>query len=225
MTLTLTKQEKRWGWVYLAAQMLVLPFVVAMVCVLMGVTSEAVMNLICFYLNAALAVVVFQKLLVKSFRNFRGRWKETLLTALKGFGLYWLASLLVMAMILVLKPDFANVNDQSIVIMLGERPLLMTVAVVFAAPLAEECLFRGWMFMGLAEKNRTLAYMVTCVFFSGIHILPYIGTYDALTLLLCFVQYLAPSYVLCRTCARDDSLCAPLLLHMTINTAALFVAR
>ena len=225
MTLTLTKQEKRWGWVYLAAQMLVLPFVVALICMLMGVTSEAVMNLICFYLNAALAVVVFQKLLVKSFHNCRGRWKQTLLTALKGFGLYWLASTAVAVAILVLKPDFANVNDQSIVIMLGERPVLMTVAVVFAAPLAEECLFRGWMFMGLAEKNRKLAYAVTCVFFSGVHILAYIGTYDALTLLLCFVQYLAPSYVLCRTCARDDSLCAPLLLHMTINTAALFVAR
>ena len=225
MTLTLTKQEKRWGWVYLAAQMLVIPSVVAMVCMAMGITSEADMNLICFYLNAVLAVVVFRKLLVKSIDRCRGNWKQTLMTALRGFGLYWLASLLVMAMILLLKPDFANVNDQSVSAMVGERPVLMTVAVVFAAPLAEECLFRGWMFTGLAEKSRTLAYMVTCVFFSGVHILPYIGTYDALTLLLCFVQYLAPSFVLCRTCQRDNSLCAPMLLHMTINTAALFVAR
>ena len=225
MTLTLTKQEKRWGWVYLAAQMLVIPFVVALVCVLMGVTSEAVMNLICFYLNAALAVVVFRNLLSKSIDNCRGRWKETILTTLKGFGLYWLVSTAVAAAILALKPDFANVNDQSISAMLSESPLLMTIAVVFAAPLAEECLFRGWMFTGLAEKNKPLAYAVTCVFFSGVHILAYLGTYDALTLLLCFVQYLAPSFALCRTCARDDSLCAPLLLHMTINTAALFVAR
>ena len=225
MTLTLTKQEKRWGWVYLAAQMLVLPFAVAMVCTAMGIPSEADMNLICFYLNAALAVIVFQNLLVKSFLNCRGRWKETLLTTLKGFGLYWLASIAVTGVILVLKPGFANVNDQSIGTMLSERPLLMTVAVVFAAPLAEECLFRGWMFTGLAEKSKPLAYAVTCVFFSGVHILAYLGTYDALTLLLCFVQYLAPSYVLCRTCCKDDSLCAPMLLHMTINTAALFVAR
>ena len=225
MTLTLTKQEKRWGWGYLAAQMLVLPFAVAMVCMLLGITSEATMNLICFYLNAALAVIVFRTLLAKSIANCRGRWKQTLLTALKGFGLYWLASTAVAAVILTLKPDFANVNDQSIAGMLEESPLLMSVAVVFAAPLAEECLFRGWMFTGLAEKSKTLAYAVTCVFFSGVHILAYIGTYDAMTLLLCFVQYLTPSFVLCRTCARDDSLCAPLLLHMTINTAALFVAR
>ena len=225
MTLRLTKQEKRWGWVYLLAQMLVIPGLVAMVCMAVGITSEADMNLICFSLNALLAVIVFRKLLINSVDRCRGRWKQTLMTALKGFGLYWLASLAVTGVILTLKPDFANVNDQSVTAMVGERPLLMTIAVVFAAPLAEECLFRGWMFMGLAEKNRTLAYVVTCVFFSGVHILAYIGTYDALTLLLCFVQYLAPSFVLCRTCARDDSLCAPLLLHMTINTAALFVAR
>ena len=225
MTLTLTKHEKRWGWVYLAAQKLVIPFVVAMVCMAMGITSEADMNLICFYLNAALAAAVFPNLLTKSFSGLRSRWKQTLMTALKGFGLYWLVSTAVAAAILMLKPDFANVNDQSIGIMLGERPVLMTVAVVFAAPLAEECLFRGWLFLGLAEKSRTLAYTVTCVFFSAVHILAYIGTYDALTLLLCFLQYLAPSYVLCRTCARDNSLCAPMLLHMTINTAALFVAR
>lgn len=225
MTLTLTKQEKRLGWLYLAAQMLVIPFAVTFVCMLMGIASEADINLICFYVNAALAVIVFRDLLSKSLENSRGRWKETLLTVLKGFGLYWLVSTAVAAAILALKPDFANVNDQSISAMLSERPLLMTVAVLFAAPLAEECLFRGWMFTGLAEKSRALAYAVTCVFFSGVHILAYIGTYDALTLLLCFVQYLAPSYVLCRTCCRDDSLCAPLLLHMTINTAALFVAR
>ena len=225
MTLTLTKQEKRWGWVYLAAQMLVLPFAVALLCTLMGVTSEAVMNLICFYINAALAVLVFRDLLSKSIGSCRGRWKETVLTALKGFGLYWLASIAVTGLILTLKPDFANINDQSISAMVTEHPLLMTIAVVFAAPLAEECLFRGWMFAGLAQRSKPLAYAVTCVFFSGVHILAYLGTYDALTLLLCFVQYLAPSYVLCRTCAQDDSLCAPLLLHMAINTAALFAAR
>ena len=225
MTLTLTKREKRWGWFFLAAQMLVLPLAVALVCIAMGITSEAVMNLICFFLNAALAVAVFRELLDSSLGNCRGRWKETILTALKGFGLYWLASTAVAVAILALKPDFANVNDATIGSMLDESPLLMTVAVVFAAPLAEECLFRGWMFTGLAEKSLPLAYAVTCSVFSGVHILAYIGTYDALTLLLCFVQYLAPSYILCRTCRKDNSLCAPLLLHMTINTVALFVAR
>ena len=225
MTLTLTKQEKRRGWFYLAAQMLLIPFAAAMVCALMGIDSEADLNLICFAINAALAVLLFRELLTRSFPDSRDRWRESVKTALGGFGLYWLASLAVTALTLALKPDFSNVNDASVSTMLTERPLLMTVAVVFAAPLAEECLFRGWMFTGLMERSPVLAYTLTCAFFSAVHVLPYIGIYDALTLLLCFAQYLAPSFVLCRTCARDNSLCAPLLLHMAINTAALFVAR
>ena len=223
MTLTLTKQEKRWGWVYLAAQMLVIPFAVAFVCLLMAVTSEADINLICFYLNAALAVIVFRDLLSKSLENCRGRWKETLLTALKGFGLYWLVSTAVAAAILTLKPDFANVNDQSVGAMLSERPLLMTIAVVFAAPLAEECLFRGWMFTGLAKRSLPLAYAVTCGFFSAAHVVGYIGLYEPRTLLLCFIQYLGPSLVLCRVCHKNDSLCAPLLMHTAINAVGCLI--
>ena len=225
MTLTLTKQEKRRGWLYLAAQMLVIPFAVTFVCVLLGIASEADINLICFYLNAALAVIVFRDLLSKSIGNCRGRWKETLLTALKGFGLYWLVSTAVAAVILALKPDFANVNDQSIGSMLSERPLLMTIAVLFAAPLAEECLFRGWLFTGLAEKSVPLAYIVTCGFFSAAHVVSYIGLYDPLTLLLCFAQYLGPSIALCWTCQKNDSLCAPLLMHMTVNALGCILLR
>ena len=225
MTLRLTKNEKRLGWFYLAAQMLVIPFAVAAVCMLLGIRSEADINLLCFYLNAALAAAVFPKLLAKSFSGLGHQWKATLLTTLKGFGLYWLVSTAVAIALLALKPDFSNVNDASVSAMITQRPVLMTIAVVFAAPLAEECLFRGWMFMGLAERSPFAAYALTCTIFTGVHILPYMGTYDALTLLLCFLQYLAPSYVLCRTCQRDNSLCAPLLLHMAINTAALFVMR
>ena len=225
MTLTLTKQEKRWGWAYLLLQMLVIPCVAALVCVLMGIESETVINVICFFGNAALAVLVFRRLLVRSVENCRGNWKETVITAAKGFGLYWLLNLAVTMVILHIQPDFGNVNDASINVMLGESPALMTVAVIFAAPLAEECLFRGWLFTGLAERSVPLAYAISCGFFSAAHIVSYIGLYDPLTLLLCFAQYLGPSIALCWTCQKNDSLCAPLLLHMAVNTLGCLLLR
>ena len=217
MTLTLTKQEKILGWVYLLLQMLVLPFAVALVCVLMGITSDAVINGICFYLNAILALPLFRKLLKQSLRNAAEDWLATLRTALQGFGVYWLVNMVVNAAIAFLQPDFSNINDANVGTMISELPVMMTVAVILAAPLAEECLFRGWMFTGLAERSIPLAYVVTCGFFSAAHILGYIGTYDALTLGLCFLQYLGPSIALCWTCQKNDSLAAPLLLHMFIN--------
>ena len=220
MTLTLTRSEKRWGWVYLLLDMLVVPFVVALVCIGLGILSETDINLVCFFLNGALAVLFFRELLTVSFRHASASWKDTIATAAKGFGLYWVLNIAATILILNLQPDFGNVNDAYIGSMLDENPLMMTIAVVFAAPLAEECLFRGWMFTGLAQRSVPLAYAVTCCFFSAAHVAGYIGSYDGWTLALCFVQYLGPSFALCWTCRKNDSLCAPLLMHMTINAIA-----
>ena len=225
MTLTLTNREKVLGWVYLLLQMLVLPYAVAWVCISAGIRSETTVNLICFFLNAILALIVFRELLGLSVRNRAGRWGGTVLTALKGLGLYWLLNLAVTMVILRIQPDFGNVNDQSVNAMIDEAPVLMTIAVIFAAPLAEECLFRGWIFTGLAKRSVPLAYIVTCCFFSAAHIVSYIGLYSPLTLVLCFIQYLGPSFALCRTCQRDDSLCAPILMHMAVNALGCILLR
>ena len=220
MTLTLTKKEIRWGWFFLAAQLLVVAFAVALICALLGITSMAAITAATFYVNAALALVIFRPLLVQSLGNCRGKWKQTLLIVLRGFGMYWVINYILTLLILLIDPEFSNVNDASVGSMLREMPLLMGLAVVVAAPLAEECLFRGWMFTGLARKSLPLAYLVTIGVFSAVHILGYIGIYPPRTLLLCLLQYLGPSLILCRVCRKSDSLCAPLLLHMMINVLA-----
>lgn len=225
MTLSLTKSEKILGGIYLLLEMLVAPVAVTVLCAALGITSTAAVNLICFFLNAALALVCFRGLLRRSLENCAGRWGRTVLTALKGFGLYWLLSALSLVLIRAIEPDFANMNDASVNTMIDEFPVLMPLAVVFAAPLAEECLFRGWIFTGLAERNLPLAYAVTALCFSAVHVTGYIGSYDARTLALCLLQYVGPAIALCRTCEKSDSLCAPLLLHSFINTIALFTTR
>ena len=223
MTLTLTKQEKTWGWLLPVCQFLIFPVTVSMGCSAMGVYSMAAANVICFFLCAALAAVCFRDALLESFRRFRAHPEKTLRNALVGFALYWAVNLAVTALTKMIEPDFGNVNDASILAMLAESPLMMGLAVIFAAPLAEECIFRGWLFTGLAQRSAALAYAVSCGLFSAAHVVGYIGLYEPRTLVLCFVQYLGPSFVLCRTCQKDDSLCAPLLLHMAINAMSCII--
>ena len=123
MTLTLTKNEQRFGWLFLLCEFLLVPFAVSIVCMLMGIYSEAAINVICFFLNAALAVLIFRRLLVRSFRNCAGRWRQTLMTALKGFGMYWIVNIAVTWLTLLVEPDFGNVNDANISSMIGESPV------------------------------------------------------------------------------------------------------
>ena len=225
MTLTLTKFEKRWGWLYALLYLFAVPNAAALVCAMAGITSVTQLNLICFYINAALAVIFFRRLLSRSLYVAEQDWRATVSAAVRGFGLYWAVNFAVTMAILMLRPDFSNVNDQNIGSMVAESPTLMHLALIVAAPLAEECLFRGWIFTGLAEKSVPLAYAVTCGLFSAAHVVGYIGHYDVLTLLLCFFQYIGPSFALCRTCRKSGGLMAPLLLHMTINAIGCFLVR
>ena len=225
MTLTLTKSEKTLGGVYLLLQMLLIPFAATYLCMALGNPSEALINLICFFCNAPLALVFFRRLLVRSWRNAARDWKKPMIEAVKGFGLYWAINFVITAAILALRPDFVNVNNTGVNAMIDEYPVLMTVAVIFLAPLAEECLFRGWIFTGLAQKSVPLAYGVSCGLFAAAHLVGYVGRYDGVSFLLCLLQYIGPSFVLCHTCRRADSLAVPLLLHMLINTLGCIFLR
>ena len=225
MTLTLTRSEKKLGGVYLLLQMLLIPFAVSALCMALGNPSEALINLICFFSNALLALVFFRRLLVRSWRNAARDRKRTMAVTAKGFGLHWAINLVITAAILTLRPDFVNVNNAGVNAMIDEYPVLMTVAVIFLAPLAEECLFRGWIFTGLAQKSVPLAYGVSCGLFAAAHLVGYVGRYDGVSFLLCLLQYIGPSFVLCHTCRRADSLAVPLLLHMLINTLGCIFLR
>ena len=225
MTLTLSKGERIGGVFFLLAQFLAVPVAVTLICAWAGIASDAVLNIANFAVNALLALLCFRRLLAESFRRFFSHPKKTLLTALKGLGLYWVVNIAMTALTLMIEPDFGNVNDANILTLMAEQPVLMTLAVIFAAPLAEECLFRGWIFTGLAQRNLPMAYGITTLCFAFIHTLGYIGTCDALTLILCTAQYLVPRAVLCWVCHQADSLLAPMLLHMTLNIIALFTTR
>ena len=223
MTLTLTDQEKRRGWLFLILQTYLVPWGAAMLCAALSIRSVTAVNLLGFFANSLLAAVFFRQLLLRSLeKSRRGR---TLRTIAGGFFLYLILSNLVTGLIFTVKPDFFNFNDAGINAMIDESPILMSIAVVFAVPLAEECLFRGWIFTGLAQRSLPLAYLITSLGFALIHTAGYIGLYDPLTLLLFTAQYLVPGAVLCWTCRKADSLLAPLGLHMTINTIALFATR
>lgn len=217
MTLYLTKKESILGWIYMAMAFLVLPVVIAVVGLMLGFVDEAGLNLILYVLNAVCCGWIFRRLLKQSWENLRGRQNAFINAVVLGFIGYYAAATAVGLLVMYLKPDFANVNDQNITAMIARQPLLIP-AITVLVPLAEECLFRGLIFVPLYRKHKAMAYVVTCLSFAAIHVVGYIGSYDALTLMLCFVQYLAPGIALCWACQKADSLLAPIAIHALINT-------
>lgn len=226
LSVNLTRTEKTWGWIYYGIQMLILPSIIVSINILLGSPlSDTLCNFWFFGINFLCTVAIFQKYLKENARTAMESPFRCLRAAALGILIYWLLSTVVQFFILFIKPDFFNVNDAYIDEMAQENYGLIAFATVFLVPVAEESLYRGLMFAAFYNRNRLAAYVISTVVFSAVHIIGYIGYYDVLTLLLCFLQYLPAGLSLGWAYAHSDSVWAPILMHITINQISVSAMR
>ena len=121
-------------------------------------------------------------------------------------------------LISIFLPDFANVNNDAIGQMASINPILMAVQVILLAPIAEECMYRGLLFIPFYRKKPSYGYLVSALAFCSIHVIGYIGLVPVQTILICWLQYIPSSLLLSRACAHTGSILTPMIAHSLINT-------
>ncbi len=215
MPISLTQKEKRNGCVWMAVSLLLLPSLISLGAAALGATlSDA--NIFYYFLNFTFTLVIFRKFLLGN-----------LLVALdRVFSVLWYGILAYLGqqtigemlniLIYSLFPDFVNLNDASVGLMVRQSPLL-AICVMTLVPVAEETLHRGLIFRGLYDRNPTLAYIASVVIFAAIHVAGYIGSLTPAQLLISFLQYLPAGYCLCFAYRRSGTLICPILVHMLVN--------
>ncbi|MBO5317101.1 MAG: CPBP family intramembrane metalloprotease [Oscillospiraceae bacterium] len=226
LTVSLTKYETILGWIYLPLQLLVIPAILIFLNTLAGAPfDETQINFIFFCVNFLLLTLIFHRFLVQSANvSLAAPWK-TISSALLGYAIYMAGSYFLNILIYTLEPEFFNVNDSNIAQLAeGNFPLTLFGTVILV-PVAEELLFRGLLFAGFYNRSRILAYAVTIVLFSLLHVLGYIGLYEPKMLILSLLQYIPASIALAWAYARADSIWAPILLHMTVNAVGMTAMR
>lgn len=224
-SLSLTYQEQLLGWAYLAAELLVLPVVIAAIGLQFGGFSDSTANFLYYLTNAVCCAVIFRRLLRESLLRAGQRIGTLLCTALAGFLLLLGANQVMTGLALAVNPAFVNLNNRAIASMVLQTPLLMTVGTVILVPMAEECLFRGLLFLPLLKKNRWGAYALSALAFCAVHVVGYVGEADALTLAVCFAQYLPAGLVLAASCEASGSLFTPILIHAAVNAGSIIALR
>ena len=226
MTISMTKREKTFGWIFLALTPLVLPVAIVGVCQLADFQlDEGQLNCLIFGINCLLTLLIFHHFLWKNAVKVLSDPWRSLRWAGIGFAIYYGSSMLVNLLISVVAPDFANANDASILTMVQEHFVLMTVGTVFLVPITEETLYRGLVFGALLRKNRILAYGLSMAIFSALHVVGYIGTMPPLHLLLSFLQYLPGGFALALAYDKSGSIWTSILIHMTINQISILSLR
>ena len=218
LSVTLSERETLLGWIYYPIQLLVLPLLLSVGNIFVGSPmSESVLNFVYFAINFLFVAAIFFQLLKKNGEIAIQAPLKCLGCAVTGLVLNWVLSYAVQIFIVIVKPDFFNVNDASIGVLAQENFALTAIGTVLLVPIAEEALYRGLIFGTFYNRSRIAAYVISVCVFASVHVIGYIGMYPPLHLALCFMQYLPGAIALAWAYAKADSLWTPILMHMTIN--------
>lgn len=226
LSISLTRRELLWGWIYLLFQLLVLPYLLIIGNgYLPRPLPEAAINFIFFLINFLSVLGIGHRFLWDSLRHAIAAPLRCLRFAVLGFFIYFAANILIGNLIVSIRPDFANVNDSAISAITQNNFTLMSLGTVLLVPPVEEFLYRGLVFGPLYNKSKFLAYLISTVAFCAIHVVGYIGSYDYELLLLCFLQYIPAGICLGWAYAQADTILAPILMHIAINQIGMQALR
>ena len=226
LSIAMTRRETIQGWIFLLISVFALPTVIFHAVALLKLPlSEAELNILYFFVDFIVTLILFRRFLMASCKKMLASIWRTLRFAALGFLMYYGAMILLSHIIIWILPDFSNVNDAAINELSQEHYSLMALCTVFLVPVTEETLYRGLLFQSFQRKNRLFAYGLSTAVFAGIHVFGYIGLYDWLTLLLCFVQYLPAGIALAWAYEKADTIFAPILIHLTINQIGMSAMR
>ena len=222
----LTRREKVWGFGYLLFELILLSALLRWLNQLLPTPlPRAEVNFLFFIINLLAVLMIFGKYLRAQLRQLPELCWNVVFTTIPGIFVYFMVNILMGQLIFALDPQFTSINDAGIGQMAEENYALMFIGTVFFVPIAEECLFRGLVFRGLYDRNAILAWAVSVLLFAAIHVTGYIGSQPALTLLLCFVQYLPAGLCLAGAYRLSGSLISPILIHALVNLIGMISLR
>ena len=226
LTVSLTRDELLWGWVYLAFEFLFLPTILQLVSFsLFPGISDAEFNFLYYFVNFLATILIFHSFLSRNLGIAKGKLLQVGLYVLLGLVIYWTSNLVMSELTFRIMPDFYNVNDAGIAAMSQDAFLLMAIGTVLLVPVAEESLFRGLLFRGIYGKSRWAAYAVSALCFCLPHVSVYIGSYDLSLLAMCFVQYLPAGLMLAWSYEKSNTILTPIIIHTIINAIGIYSMR
>ncbi len=215
------KREYIGGGIYWLFYSFGLSFLLVGLMLLLGMNlySDAgnyLLNIAYFVTNFIAVVLIFRQFLYRSFAPIR-HFGRFLLMVLLSFGVYYALSSQISLLfgIFDLMPE--NQNQESIDALFLQQPLVMALCTVVLVPVTEECLCRGMIFGPLCRRTPWLAYALSSLVFSLLHVMGSFGTAPLSDILLNIVIYLPAGIALGYAYQRTRSIWGSIALHSVLN--------
>lgn len=217
----LTKVQKIVGWLYLPFYLVLTALCIGLVAKLLHLElSQLDLNILYFSVNFVVVLLVFHRWLIKSLRGLTEHFWLFVQTLILGFALYYLGGMALNFILLLFTEIPQNVNTEMVGSLISQNRLIMILCTVIAAPIVEETLVRGVVFGSFHKINRYLAYAVSILLFSLMHVWQYAASLDVLTLILNALSYIPAGIALGWTYEKSGTIFCPILLHALINAIA-----
>lgn len=222
------------GWICLPMMVLGTQLVVGVVLALMGYDLYAegtllTLNVWNSVINLVLVVAVFHRFLFGQLRRIKGNVGRFFGSVALGYAIYIGLTVLFGIVQGILREtfslDYVNQNQDTVEQFIQSDVLRSVIIVTLCAPIVEECLLRGLIFRPLYPRSRVLAYGLSMLVFSFLHVYASLleGGVSFGTVLLNILTYLPAGFVLAWVYERTKTIWASILLHLTINTVSLLL--
>lgn len=217
----LHEKERTFGTVYALLQFLVLPQLFAYGNSWLHLPSWLVT--VCLSgLNGICAGLIYRRFFLSSCKDAAKAPGKLLIWTAIGLVCYLGANALYLCLLQAVYPAFTNLNDANVASSILDGGIWTVLIVVVAAPIAEETIFRGLLFRGVYDRSPLTAWLLSVGLFALIHVLGYVGTYNAVALLLAFFQYLPAGVCLALSYRMSGTFLCPVLIHSVINLIGVF---
>ena len=217
--LDFTSRQTKWqcilALVYLPFHLVIIPFAAAAAFPSMDMSM---LNFLCYAIGGVFMVVTQWNFLRDDFGSFMEHPVQNALQIPISYALMMCFNSLI-AIALIAMQTTSNPNNEAVVERAVQNGGPTRAAVIFLAPIVEECIFRAGLFGLVRKYSRTAAYIVTALVFAVYHVWGYALSDPANWIYL--IQYIPVTLLLCRAYERTNSIWGSIFFHMTVNYVSL----
>lgn len=175
-----------------------------------------------FLIGTAILVYLYKTQLLEAIKVFNKKLIKNLATLFKLYALSMVVNVVVNIIFqYVLKITGNSANQDAVVEMVNRMPILMIITTVVFAPILEELVFRGGLYLGLISKlGEKTATIISSISFGAIHVLAQFLSTGSFQELIFIVPYAVLGYFMVLSVKKTESLMGSIVFHFINNLIA-----
>jgi membrane protease YdiL (CAAX protease family) len=231
---TLSNKQKALGYILLfPSNLYYIPIIIQFFLIWYSTAISSIgLSVMVVYLNfftgiisLIMTFVFFKTFLLANIKAMRETIiEDTIWSCTIGFGIVYALAIVSRIMVMALLAIFGqkqldSSNQQLVVQLLTDMPLIMALQTVIIAPILEEILYRGLLFRTFYDYHKNGAHIISAFLFGFAHI--YSGLFRGdLTQIIHIIPYMIMGLAFSYAYEKRGNLYVPILMHMLVNLIA-----